>query len=240
MIDKFFISADNEYNKAVQLLRKTIPELFIRSERSYYIEGFIGKYGENNEQRIDYDEDYLAFNQAFFLKNLYKCFIALSFVKCNITIDNYEFVDIGSGAGAFSLAAKSLFRQPNLSLKMIDNCNKQLDLLKRVIGSVKAELIKGFFPVDFERVEGIRLASYWLCEQDDSCTLDETGRIKKNILGEAAIFIDYPNIIGKLIQKLDPTFEFIKWSLNFKIPVHTKTILDEPRIRIHGAAVFKK
>jgi hypothetical protein len=240
MKDTFFFIADQKFNITVSNLMKNSPELFIRSKRSYYIERFISKYGSNNKRKINYEKDYLAFNETFFLKNLYKCFIAIAFLKKSINFKTTQFLDIGSGAGVFSLALFESFEKDVLNINMIDNCQQQIKLLRGILKFYKFKARTGFFPDEFGAIEGVRLGSYWLCEQTASTLYDSLGTVRKEILGAGAIFIDYPENINHFLTKVGVEFETIKWSFKFRIPENTKKIINESDIKVHGVAIFKK
>ena len=71
----------------------------------------------------------LQFNGAYFFKNLLKCLIVNEILRCHIGhID--EFVDLGSGAGPFSVALAQSFQSSKLEL--VDRSDVQLQIADRV------------------------------------------------------------------------------------------------------------
>jgi len=238
-VDKIFDELTEQFHFAV-------PELLGTTRDSRRIKLKLELLGSKGGRFVDYDQDYLAFNQAFFFKNLYKCLLALENTrKCSLLKAcpaGLPVLDIGSGAGTFSIAWSAIMRSYTPTIELFDNCFSQLTLAARIFSVLDAKKIyyrcEAVSPrQDYSR--GLRLISYWFCEQDDHALWSHIAT-KNGFLGDCAIVIDYPNVIERIISSLCRCFHTASFSFEAELVRRHRLIINEDIIRVHVVLLKRK
>ncbi len=166
---------------------------------------------------IDYNYHWASFHKAYFYKNLFKSLIAIDFLKVNSFIEVGRFkniLDVGCGAAVATIAWLASMGSNNSMHILIDSNSYQLMLAQETVSIFSSNsfiLEKYQFPTEFRPFPGLRFYSYWFCEQQDLDFLINGSF--KNIVGEAAIIIDYPHIINKLRQMGGESYNISSWKL---------------------------
>lgn len=215
-------------------LSKFLPEVVEINDRVRGLKRLV-KHQEN--VRFDYNRDAMVFNQAYFLRNFYKCLCLLSSPDVLIPGDNI--VDIGSGAGPFSLAAHlTYYHNCFKQVILIDSSTTQLLIAHQIFEVMKVPLTdlranrlpQCLLPSDF-----YRLASYWLCEQDYTHFKNEDRRI---LFGQGILFIDYPNVLEEFIATLDLNIHSCRLLFNsVQLAPDVARVLEKENVTVHGLAI---
>lgn len=230
----FLPSETNEINEiftnVVELIKLQgfdflISDTYLKNERvmhdSLQIKRTIGEFKKKNPQPIDYDKHWLAFNQNYFLKNLYKAFVTVKYIQSNNLIQlktDPIIIDVGCGAGVCTIAWSRLFGKCTSKIILIDQNKFQLKLSQQITRTFKGnkfEYRNESFPGYFDQLRGIRLFSYFFCEQKDYNMLFNASNISK-LIGEGALIVDYEYIIDKIIHWLNPMFKCTRWTIIVK------------------------
>lgn len=215
-----------------ELYLSTVNEISGKSHLSFFVsedeiicfKKLMEEFGKGTRKEIDYDRFFLVFNKMYFFKNLYKVFVSLDFLKSHKFIVSTTYssvIDIGCGAGVGTIAWIKLFGKGNTKHILIDKNKCQLDLAKNIVQIFENNIFEFYnssYPKDFDKLSGIKLFSYWFCEQ--KClenTLHEQDL--NEFVGDGVLIIDYKHNID-LIQKLiSSEYLFKKWTLKIrKIP----------------------
>ncbi|MCD4779053.1 MAG: class I SAM-dependent methyltransferase [Candidatus Omnitrophica bacterium] len=217
-IDKTFKNIVNELNKVQNF------NISISNEDSLQIRKLVDNYKKMNPQPINYDKYWLDFYKQFFLKNLYKALVTIEYLKkYKIITSNTDLpiIDVGCGAGVCTIAWMSLFDKMNNKAILIDQNKFQLELAQHITKILKLNSLEFYnktFPEEFNKLDGIRLYSYWFCEQKNFSIFLNADNISK-IIGEGALIIDYQYIINRLQNVMNSNFSFTRWILKIdKIP----------------------
>lgn len=217
-INEIFTNVVNEIVKLKSF------NFFIPSDDFLLITKLIEEFKKENPQPIDYDKYWFAFNQKYFFKNLYKAFVTIKYMQSRDLIapkNDLTLIDVGCGAGVFTIAWKILFGRCKYETILIDRNKFQLESARRltkIFKDNKFEFYNASFPDEFDQLHGIRLFSYYFCEQEDHGALFDTNNLSK-IVGEGALIIDYRYIIDRLQNITNSKFKFIRWTIKVeKIP----------------------
>lgn len=231
---------DKVFSFVVNRLCSYSPELLRRDNESFFVEQRIQAFCKRKRTRIDYERHNLAFNRAFFFKNLYKNLIALSYLRSQglITNGRAQVIDVGSGAGPFSIAWSLLIAAHDDYIKLIDTSKGQLSLAKRVaeiLNLKQRSFFQTFFPHNFGQLCGLRLMSYWFCEKDNLAFVKDNKTCQK-VIGEGAIVTDYSYIINELELDLSNKYVFDRWCLKVELNHnnHFSHVLREKNIEVCG------
>ena len=211
-INEIYTNVVNEIIN-LQCLNFSVP-----IEDSLRIKQMVEEFSKGNPQPINYDKYWRAFNKNFFLKNLYKAFITIAYLQSHGFIapnTDLPIIDVGCGAGVFAIAWMKLFSECISTSIFIDRNRFQLELARQIAIIFKArqfEFYNASFPDEFDQLHGIRLFSYWFCEQEDIGALFEDTNSSK-VVGEGALVIDYRYIIDRLQNVITPKYIFTRWAI---------------------------
>ena len=227
------------FNSTIHEIRCAWPKIFMEDKTSLDIKkdikNFIGNYGRQTVN-LKYEKYALAFNQAFFFKNFYKSLVALSHLKKEGFETDLPVIDVGCGAGVFSIAWNIVFGINKNHIALIDKSKAQLTFAKKIaqiLNFNKVEFCHGSFLEDFSTMNGLRLFSYWFCEQDISRLNDP--KTLENIVGDGAIFIDYRMVINSLQSIFaNEEYSLYRFDLGVRPRPHTCSLLKEENINVHG------
>lgn len=194
---------DTSFAQAVEILRRRMPELFVPDADVDHVRTTFRKHGRSASRFIDYDRYALGFNRAYFFKNLYKCLTVLSHTQLDLP-QVASILDIGAGGGVFSTAWRLLFPSSPVRTLLIDKSPQQLRIAKHVTAALQLPSVTcrvGVYPEDFECFEGLRLFSYWFCEQIPGSG-DAILPQSEAWLGEQNLIIDYEDVLSDVIRIL--------------------------------------
>lgn len=197
---------------------------FIQSDDFLQIKKLVEEFKKENPQPIDYDRYWFAFNQIYFFKNLYKAFVTIDYLYSRgliVSKTDLPVIDVGCGAGVCTIAWRILFGECTCEIILIDRNKFQLESARqitKIFRGNKFEFYNASFPDEFDQLHGIRLFSYYFCEQEDYGALFDASNLSK-IVGEGALIIDYKYIIDRLQNITNSKFKFIRWTIKVeKIP----------------------
>src|SRR5262249_31920163 len=115
--------------------------------------------------RLDYDRYFIEFNRAFFIRNYLKCISYLRALPERLDLKDQFVLDIGGGAGPFSLAA--LHYEPSTKAKVLDKSQAQVSLGRKLssigLGHIFSYEIVDVFNTNIA-LDSPRLLCYWTCE----------------------------------------------------------------------------
>lgn len=216
-INKIYTNVVNEIIKLQDF------NFFIQSDDFLQIKKLVEEFKKENPQPIDYDRYWFAFNQIYFFKNLYKAFVTIDYLYSRgliVSKTDLPVIDVGCGAGVCTIAWRILFGECT-EIILIDRNKFQLESARRITKIFKGnkfEFYNASFPDEFDQLHGIRLFSYYFCEQEDHSALFDASNLSK-IVGEGALIIDYKYIIDRLQNITNSKFKFIRWTIKVeKIP----------------------
>jgi hypothetical protein len=149
--------------------------------------------------KIDYEKYFSEFNRAFFVRNYLKCCSYLRFLPAQLP--KRRVLDIGGGAGPFSLAA--VHHDALIESTILDKSQAQIGValaLSRLIGlnHIFAHRRLDIFNTEINP-QLTRLFSYWTCENTQE--LDARPNSRQTIFGHLSIVIDYPDIVAAEADK---------------------------------------
>lgn len=173
------------------------PPAFLNAPGAERVRSVFSYWAARSHKVLDYDRDADAFNRASFFKNLYKALLAVEALREHGLVDDHmPIVDLGAGAGTFSLAWKTVW--PSAPTLLVDRCNRQIETARDLFQRLKIG------PADFScsdarhvTAAGYRLAEYWICSQENSEL-----RQMPDLLGEGLIAIDYQDELERLSSLL--------------------------------------
>ena len=155
---------------------------------------------ERDNLQIDYEVQAVEFNRAYFMRNYLKCLHYLrSFATNPIAIEDHV-LDLGGGAGPFSLAARHC--SPQLETILIDRSPSQLRLAADLSGSAGLHHVSRTRDLDVlaSRLDEslMRIASYWVCENRSG--LRQSPNVALSALGKRCIVLDYPHVVAQVVD----------------------------------------
>lgn len=172
-----------------------ISEYLRETQESRSLKLQIGGYAENYS--IDYESCAPAFNQAFFLRNYLKCIFYLRSLPPNILASVTSIVDLGGGAGPFSLAARHI--NPQINTLVVDKSRAQLSQANRLSVTHGLGHISNTAHTDMVhlRIEPniTRVLSYSVCENFHRLAFDPA--LRSTVFGNRCIIVDYPRIVSE-------------------------------------------
>jgi hypothetical protein len=146
---------------------------------------------------IDYENCASEFNQAFFVRNYVKCLLYLRTLPCNILASVNTVVDLGGGAGPFSLAARHLNSQ--LATLVIDRSESQISQAIKLSVVYGLKHVSRTMLADMRQLRidprPMRILSYLVCENIDE--LPYNPALRSTLFGNRCIVVDYPHIVKK-------------------------------------------
>lgn len=195
-INKAFCSVIEEVQKGLPIITQFGPDAAL-------VRDFLRNHGRDPEKTLDYERYAVGFNQASFFKNLYKALAFLWQLRSVVPVE-YPLVDIGCGAGVFTIAWDRIIRAPPCTTVLIDRSAAQLDIACRLLPAVgitdyRTQL--GTYPGDFADVRGLRLFSYFFCKQVFPPGPTGTAELS-SWLGTTALIIDYEHVIDSLARRI--------------------------------------
>lgn len=187
----------------IRIFRERLPEFFEADAETEHVKHTIQTHGRSASRYIDYDRFAPAFNRAFFFKNYFKALTALWNAR-HLLPYNVPIIDVGAGAGVFSLAWHTLFSHSSNGFLLIDRSSKQLQWASRVAHAFdmpNPTLRVGVYPEEFSDLAGLRLFSYWFCEQIPVAGGSVPER-SRNWMGEQNLIIDYGDVLRDVERQL--------------------------------------
>lgn len=222
----FSLSEMNETftNVVNEIIKLPGFNFYISSDDSFRIKKLIEEFKKEKPPLIDYDEYWSAFNQSYFFKNLYKAFATIKYLQVCDLIElkpDSTVIDVGCGAGVYTIAWNILFDKHKSKHILIDRNKFQLGLARRITKIFNDNIFEfhnASFPDDFDQLHGIRLFSYYFCEQEDYSRFLDANNLSK-MIGEGALIIDYRYIIDRLENITNSKFKFTRWTIKVeKLP----------------------
>ena len=232
-IDKLFVNV-------VDKLLLAMPSFFEPDDETAKIKRKIIRRGFRIPNRIDYNEHWLAFNKAFFLKNLYKNLIAISYLMTEGIALKEPIIDIGSGAGPSSLAFTLLNSSNSSKATLVDQTKRQLELANKlmdIMGFKGWTFINKAINGNRFPLEGTVILSYFLCEQTPS-NFDRMAQKLLRTIKDSLIVLDYVQNISKFENNLliQPC-KYKKWNLHVPLSTNTAQILGSDYIHVNACLV---
>lgn len=230
---------DHIFMTAYAGVTRRVPEVTRIGEDVKQIRHRIEQEGQR-KCSVDYEQESLAFNQAYFFRNFYKCLCLLAFE--GIPPSAKYLADLGAGAGPFALAAGLVCRKQFKRVTMIDESAAQLSLGRNIYDEEALSYVKlinarlfGFVPPQ----EFFRIASFWLCETElfRSPSLWEMCALS----GPGALIIDYRDVLEELASSLDHSpFRYRLISLSVVPTLEVASKLEKDNVTIHGLRIYPK
>lgn len=235
-------SGNDSFLDAIDLFRNNWPILFESDQKVHEVRAaiknrFIGR------SPIDYSTGSLAFNRAYFLKNLLKNLTNYGYALSTGILEPFfsrrrlQVVDIGSGAGTATLAWNYLAKGLSHDFRLLDRSDAQLELAMKISELFQfdfaAEIMN--FPSPRRRQADIQLVSYWLCEQDLS-----DHALLLNSFQKPSILTDYADVLASVCKQLSSTHSFMLWSLTCAVPYGARQYLEDTHFEVHGAFIAPK
>jgi rRNA small subunit methyltransferase G len=188
---------------------------------------------------INYEQNALVFNQAFFLKNFLKCYYYLEHLNSIRKLDVKNCADIGAGAGVFSIALKCFC--PHLRSTLYDNSINQIFIAREILMLLKldrnwssdcSDVYTSEIPISTTR-----LFSYFACEEAFVNQPKVPGF--PCLVGKMAYVIDYPDILTVKIDETKAQGGSYSEFVNFKrdVPGDLCEYLGENSITISGVTL---
>ena len=189
----------------VKSISREWPEFMELDRDTLSVRSLIQNYQLDNPHVIDYENQALAFNKAYFFKNLYKTLVVLENASVDFSTHRYlSLIDVGAGAGTFTIAWHAIFGALEYPVTLLDKSTEQLAIAKRILDILKIDKTcfktEYFIPTSITDVN-FRLFSYWFCEQPDLVFASENTYFK-NILGANGIILDYSEVISKISKQI--------------------------------------
>lgn len=229
-IDKLFFTV-------VDKLLLAMPSFFELDDETARIKRKIIRRGFRIPNRIDYNDHWLAFNKAFFFKNLYKNLITFSYLTAEGEAFKEPIIDIGSGAGPSSLAYTLLKSSNSSQTTLIDQTKCQLELankLMNIMGFHGWIFINRVIDGNRSPLEGTVILSYFLCEQTQS-NFDRLAQRLLRTIKDSLIVLDYKENIARLENNLNTKpCKYKKWNFNIPLNTNTAQFLGSDQIHVNG------
>lgn len=230
-------SIDSVFSQIVNIISENWPEFLELDEESLSVKNFIQTYRLDATHLINYENQALAFNKAYFFKNLYKALIVLENFANNYRDNSFAVEDIGAGAGVFTIALYAIFGKPVYPVTLFDSSVSQLAIAKRIFQILQIENVNfkqgGFIPIPSLSPENLRLFSYWFCEQPDLICVSDIQYLK-NVLGSSGIVIDYEEVISKLLLRIAGSYDTKISKVLVEVPyLHTR-FFNKPNFTVNS------
>jgi hypothetical protein len=221
-----------------KLICESFPQLVGTSDRVGEIRCKIERGGLIGHA-IDYEEEFLEFNRAYFFRNLYKCLCLLMLMYNNMSHIIANVVDLAAGAGPFALAANLIFRCKLERTMLVDKSAGQLSLARHIFNlmNLSSVEIKNLSLFEFAPPSTYyRLCSYWLCE--DPVIRRALPEWTQTWLPPGALFIDYRDVLEEFSSYLDRSlFKCRLFSMVVKPTSEVARQLEQEHVSIHGLRV---
>jgi hypothetical protein len=230
--DSIFLQSHKAITKQVPTLQKITTA---SSQIQHHVE-----LSSLRQYDINYDRESLAFNQAYFFRNLYKCLSLLVWSRQETALTNV--VDLASGAGPFALAARLIDGDRFHRTMLVDKSSAQLSLARRVFAAMgvpitdveNTSLLHFIPPPDL-----YRLCSYWLCESD--CYRQFSRWHSHALLQPGALFIDYREVLEEFASLLEISlFCYRLISINVKPSYEVASQLEKEYVSVYGLRVSRR
>lgn len=223
---------------AEHILRRELPELFVRDSESDRIRRRVAASGVSAE--IDYAVHALAFNRAYFFKNLYKAVTALQRFAPMLPPDAH-IVDVGAGAGVFATAWALVMGDPAAVL-LVDRAPAQLALARRVLGAfgvTRCAFRQGDFTAAPSEETSLQLFSYWWCEQRELRVVHNWPDVMAR-LGGRGVIVDYGPVLDELIRAGQHAYAWQRCDLHAAPADPIATLVRDDQFIVHAAYYAKR
>jgi hypothetical protein len=233
------VKVDPLFLRTAELMTRRKSGILDLTPRAREIQDWVERRPSNRSAPVVYEKEADDFNRAFFLRNIYKNLfnIAYALEAGLLPSVQRDIVDLGSGAGVSAIAWSLLTAGSAHRVTLVDRSKRQLTLAAgafAVIGLPHAEALNGFFPCELRKLpDGIRLLSYWLCEQDIRAMHSE---IIYHLFAERAIVTDYSEVTRNLIR-MYPRLRAVQWSFEVKLKPEVGAYIRQDRLRINGSVI---
>jgi hypothetical protein len=231
---------DALFCRVFRIFQAQWPEFFLVTDHTNSIKDVIEQTNDSPQRAINRRKDALEFNRAFFFRNLYKNLFNISQVISRSMVHRIpsNILDLGSGAGVATIAWYAVVRPQNSRVVLFDENADQLILARRALGVAGISpfmTLQSSYPNRNETLpNGLRLISYWLCEQDRS-KLDPEDLVQ--ILHGGAIITDYRQVIEDVLDRLPAKADAISWSVRLHPADCVCTVLKQKQVEANGAYI---
>lgn len=229
---------DTSFLRVREFILQTLPELADTSGVSRRVKRDIQRQGSRGA-RPDYGRFALAFNQAYFFRNLFKNMLLFEVLRPEFDLQTDRIADVGAGAGVASIACLQMRHARPSSWYIIDTSRDQMALATRILPAVSRQTFS--FVCDdvyqcSDFLQGVVLASYWLCEQDSSQFTEHLPLVDASHV----FMIDYPSILDAALSSLSRTHHYKRVRFAYPLRGMVKAVLGETELEVTGCYARRK
>lgn len=212
----------NEYIR----LKNILPQFLHKSEQALILcDQIRNKVGID---KINYKENAIEFNQAYYFKNLLKCLAVLSFLQEASYLNYKTIIDLGCGAGTFSNAYSKYFNFEQAIL--IDKSSEQIQLADKLNQKNNITFINADLNSIKVKEKALILCSYLFCE----------GIAQQINFCNDMLIIDYLSAIKKFINLNRLKYSFSVFVLRLKLSDFCYELLRENDLDVYFCFARKK
>jgi 16S rRNA G527 N7-methylase RsmG len=240
-IDKRRNHANKVFLRTIDALYARFPVLFATSQLTNEMRALVKHQGKSNPEAINYTDQALSFNQAFFRKNLYKNIYFLNWLRQQQHLTNTSHViDIGSGAGVATIAWAMAIGAAHTHFLLMDRSLEQLHLAQQTLAALNIQRVSlqqshiAEFPAT---AQGVHLISYWVCEQPQLPSIRSVADFRSAMQG-GIVVIDYPEHIDRFAAWMQ-THGLGEGAIRKSLSTETlsrlvRSYMPETQINVHG------
>lgn len=210
---------NSTFFRVASQLNERYPDLLETDEESRCLQNSTEQHRHIFGKPIEYRKNALAFNRAFFLRNLYKDLVAVSWYRSNHAPPTAQIEDIGSGAGTFAIAWKTMEPSTKQLIVLIDKSPEQLAIARRCFQSLglgRATFRTIRYPYSDRPPEALGLFSYLFCESSRSKSSNQ--EFVYALHNRHSLIVDYPEILNRLSASFNSNARPERLDINIQIP----------------------
>ncbi|TVZ49108.1 hypothetical protein FBZ81_10120 [Azospirillum brasilense] len=210
------------------------PELASQEAKTIALKRKVKKLRWSSLNIHDYKDNAIDFNKAYYPKNLSKCAVVASALQL---LHSEVVYDVGGGAGPFGTMWKHY--HPDSKVIVVDRSIEQESIGKKISSIIGINIdyehgdASNYFTE--EKTRGIRIFSYFLCEQ-----MPEFASIRwDTLIGECGIFVDYGEVLGAL-RNIPKSFSVNYASASVKVPNSLVSFVGDKQLDVNVAVVQRR
>jgi hypothetical protein len=221
--------------KAGRRLQARYPELLARDVDAERIRDLVGTAGA--DAILDYSTQAIAFNRAYFFKNLYKSMAAIQAFAPLLHRDDL-LMDVGAGGGVFALAWFLNFKVRLKNVVLVDRSDAQLRIAARVLtafGIKQGSFVTGDYNEMPQIPTFFRLFSFWCCEQRAALALAGTDWWQAR-LNSRGLIVDYEQVIDTIVARNAHAYRWQRIDLVLEPSESVVSLVQDRAFSLHAAA----